>query len=194
MESELAFLKAQINPHSLFNSLNTVYGHIDKGQLYGPGYAAAVFRIALRYQLYDCGADKVSLGKEIGYIRNYVDFQRLRKNETLIVDCRYHFGHRDRVTNRSPCCSSSWWKMLFKFVSVNFPDRENRISNPDIHHRQGLVRFRRQYQCANGSAQAITTKKFTWHRHREFKTTCLDLLYMGVSQLRIHYGHRKRSI
>ncbi len=90
IRSELDYLKAQINPHALFNSLNTIYGHIDKHNQVARNILLQ-FSELLRYQLYDCAADKVSLQKEIAYIGNYVAFQRLRKEEQLIV--HFKVGH-----------------------------------------------------------------------------------------------------
>ena len=69
IKSELDYLKAQINPHALFNSLNTIYGHIDKHNQVARNILLQ-FSELLRYQLYDCAADKVSLQKEIAYIEN----------------------------------------------------------------------------------------------------------------------------
>ena len=83
--NELNYLKAQINPHALFNSLNTVYGHIDKSNQAARNILLQ-FSELLRYQLYDCSVEKVSLEKEVEYIKNYVSFQRLRKDEKLIVN------------------------------------------------------------------------------------------------------------
>jgi two-component system, LytTR family, sensor kinase len=85
VKSELDYLKAQINPHSLFNSLNTIYGHIDKSNQVARNILLQ-FAELLRYQLYDCGAEKVNLGNEMSYIKNYVAFQRLRKDEKLVVN------------------------------------------------------------------------------------------------------------
>ena len=67
---ELDFLKAQINPHALFNSLNSIYGHIDKSNQAARSILLQ-FSGLLRYQLYDC----MALEKEIEYIRNYIAFQ-----------------------------------------------------------------------------------------------------------------------
>ena len=64
VKNELDYLKAQINPHALFNSLNTIYGHIDKSNQVARNILLQ-FSELLRYQLYDCGAEKVSLEKEI---------------------------------------------------------------------------------------------------------------------------------
>ena len=91
MKHELDFLKAQINPHALFNSLNSIYGHIDKSNQTARN-TLLKFSDLLRYQLYDCSEDKISLEKEIAYIRNYVAFQQIRKEENLIVDFDLNAG------------------------------------------------------------------------------------------------------
>lgn len=122
-KSELAYLKAQINPHALFNSLNTVYGHIDKTNAVARE-TLLQFSELLRYQLYDCGADKVSLSKEIAYIKNYVDFQRLRKNERLLVDFDATAVRGELLI--APLLLIVLVENAFKFVS-NFADKENRI-------------------------------------------------------------------
>ena len=92
IRSELDYLKAQIHPHSLFNALNTIYGHIDKGNQTARNILLQ-FSELLRYQLYDCNADKVDLEKEIGYIGNYIAFQQLRKNDNLSVSFEVHYSH-----------------------------------------------------------------------------------------------------
>ncbi|HXA01942.1 MAG TPA: histidine kinase, partial [Cytophagaceae bacterium] len=84
VRNELDFLKAQINPHALFNSLNAIYGHIDKSNQTARTILLQ-FSELLRYQLYDCGEEKILLEKEIDYIKNYISFQQLRKDESLIV-------------------------------------------------------------------------------------------------------------
>ncbi|MBS1497479.1 MAG: histidine kinase [Bacteroidetes bacterium] len=85
MQSELDYLKAQINPHTLFNSLNTVYGHIDKNNKAARNILLQYSEL-LKYQLYECGAERVDIVKEIAYIKNYISFQQLRKTEELTVN------------------------------------------------------------------------------------------------------------
>ena len=84
-ESELKFLKSQINPHFLFNSLNSVYFLIDKSNKEARE-SLHKFSEMLRYQLYECGGEKIGIEKEIRYLEDYVDLQRLRKDEQYKVD------------------------------------------------------------------------------------------------------------
>ena len=123
IKNELDFLKAQINPHALFNSLNTIYGHIDKSNQVARNILLQ-FSELLRYQLYDCGAEKVSLEKEIDYIKNYVAFQRLRKDEKLIVT--FQIENMERDLKIAPLLLVVLIENAFKFVS-NFSDKENKI-------------------------------------------------------------------
>jgi sensor histidine kinase YesM len=124
VKNELDYLKAQINPHALFNSLNTIYGHINKGNQTARNILLQ-FSELLRYQLYDCGAEKVSLEKEIGYIENYIAFQRLRKDENLIV--AFQSEDIEIGLQIAPLLLVVLIENAFKFVS-NFSGKENKIS------------------------------------------------------------------
>jgi two-component system LytT family sensor kinase len=79
VETELAYLKAQINPHFLFNSINTIYFQIDKENRVAREMLAA-FSDMLRYQLYECNGSRIPIEKEVAYLRNYVELQRMRKD------------------------------------------------------------------------------------------------------------------
>jgi two-component system, LytTR family, sensor kinase len=123
IKNELDYLKAQINPHALFNSLNTIYGHIDKSNQLARTILLQ-FSELLRYQLYDCGAEKVSLEKEIEYVKNYVAFQRFRKDERLVV-C-LDIGTIETGLKIAPLLLVVLIENAFKYAS-NYPDRENKI-------------------------------------------------------------------
>ena len=82
-ETELNFLKAQINPHFLFNSLNAVYFLIDKSNIEARE-ALHKFSDMLRYQLYGAREEKIAIEKELQYLQDYIGLQKLR-NENCIV-------------------------------------------------------------------------------------------------------------
>jgi sensor histidine kinase YesM len=85
-ETELNFLKSQINPHFLFNSLNSVYFLIDKNNSEARD-ALHKFSEMLRYQLYEMMRDRnIPIEKEIQYLEDYVDLQKLRKDEKYSVE------------------------------------------------------------------------------------------------------------
>ncbi|MFI5161713.1 MAG: sensor histidine kinase [Sphingobacteriales bacterium] len=124
VKHELDFLKAQTNPHALFNSLNSIYGHIDKSNQTARNILLQ-FSGLLRYQLYDCSEDKVSLEKELDYIRNYVAFQQLRKDENLAVNIDSRLISGDHKI--APLLLVTLIENAFKFVS-NFSEKPNSIS------------------------------------------------------------------
>ena len=82
--SELKFLKAQINPHFLFNALNNIYSMSYMEDKSAPDKIAMLSEM-LRYVIYDCKSDFVPLEKELIYLENFIEFQKLRtENEQQI--------------------------------------------------------------------------------------------------------------
>ncbi|WP_421977514.1 sensor histidine kinase [Roseivirga seohaensis] len=77
-ESELSLLKSQINPHFLFNSLNTVYGLALKEESPKTAHAVQQLSEMMRFMLHENHAEKIPLQKEIDYLRNYIELQTLR--------------------------------------------------------------------------------------------------------------------
>jgi LytS/YehU family sensor histidine kinase len=77
LAAELAFLKSQVNPHFLFNTLNNVYS---LAELKSDDAPAAILKLShlMRYMLYEAHAPRVPLTNEIEHLRTYVDLQRLR--------------------------------------------------------------------------------------------------------------------
>lgn len=77
IENQLYYLKGQINPHFLFNSLNVLYSlAIDKKE----EITNAILQLSdiLRYVIYDVETDKIPLNKEIDLIKNYIAFEKNR--------------------------------------------------------------------------------------------------------------------
>ncbi len=80
ISTELSFLRSQINPHFLFNVMNTIYFQIEKTNT-DARLSVEKFSEMLRYQLYECNTDKIQIQKELHYIKNYVAIQTLRMEE-----------------------------------------------------------------------------------------------------------------
>lgn len=77
LEMELKFLKSQINPHVLFNNLNTIYSQAIKGSDNVPDMILMLSE-NLKYILYQSESNKVPLEKDIDFIDNYFEFQKMR--------------------------------------------------------------------------------------------------------------------
>jgi two-component system, LytTR family, sensor kinase len=85
IEDELKFLKAQINPHFLFNSLNTVFNLIDSNTEVAKN-TLVQFSEILRFQLYEASNNTINLQKEIEHIKSYAAIEKIRKGEVLNVE------------------------------------------------------------------------------------------------------------
>jgi two-component system LytT family sensor kinase len=85
MQSELRFLRSQINPHFLFNTLNNIYAlTLQKSDL-APDTVIKLSEM-MRYMLYECNEKQVLLSKEIQYLRNYLDLEKLRLSHAIEVN------------------------------------------------------------------------------------------------------------
>lgn len=77
LEAQLALLKAQINPHFLFNTLNNIDMLIEKDPQKASAYLQKLSGI-LRFMLYENTDEKIVLSKEVAYIREYIELQKIR--------------------------------------------------------------------------------------------------------------------
>ena len=95
LTAELAFLKSQINPHFLFNSLNSIYSLAYQKSDTTPEAILKLSEI-MRYMLYESNDNKVDLSKELQYLQNYIDLQKIRFGKRAYVD----FEVNGQVTNQ----------------------------------------------------------------------------------------------
>ena len=82
---ELNFLRAQINPHFFFNTLNNIYSVIiDKDEF----AADLVLKLSdlMRYSLYESGNEKISLKDEVKFICDYIDLEKIRHKEHVKIN------------------------------------------------------------------------------------------------------------
>lgn len=82
LNAELSYLKAQINPHFLFNILNTIYSlAVEKSDQTG----TAVVKLSqmMRYVISDAGHQLVPLSREIDYLSNYIELQKMRFGDSI---------------------------------------------------------------------------------------------------------------
>ena len=87
VEAELYYLKSQINPHFLFNTLNNIHTLVYKQ---APAAPEAVMQLAslMRYMIYESNAPTVPLTREMEYLQDYVSLQQLRYKQSPVVDLK----------------------------------------------------------------------------------------------------------
>lgn len=83
LTTQLKYLKAQINPHFLFNTLNMAYASATKNNDLVTADIIEKLSALMRYVIYESNEEKVSLEKEIGYIQNAVDLHLQRLSPEL---------------------------------------------------------------------------------------------------------------
>ncbi|WP_321345932.1 histidine kinase [uncultured Draconibacterium sp.] len=83
-QAELKALKSQINPHFLFNSLNSIYSMARKESKEVPGIIVQLSDL-MRHIIYESDADFIALEKELEMLHNYIDMQNLRTGKNQIA-------------------------------------------------------------------------------------------------------------
>jgi LytS/YehU family sensor histidine kinase len=174
-EAELNFLKSQINPHFVFNSLNSVYFLIDKNNKEARE-SLHKFSDMLRYQLYELNGDKIPIEKEVSYLKDYVDLQKLRKDDRYSVE----FTSSPSVKGFSvePLLLVPFVENAFKHIS-HYPDKKNFIKL-SLHRENGRFNF----SIENSKEPAKSTETHGGIGLANVKRR-LELLYPGKYSLNI---------
>ena len=149
-KAELNYLKNQVNPHFLFNALNTIYFQMDQSKASARS-SLLLFSDILRYQLYDCNEDYVLVIKEIDYLNNYIKIQKLRKDSNYSID----FSFDTAWTNEkiAPLLLISFVENAFKYVS-DLPRKQNTISISAEKKDNYLV-----FTCVNSFDKTVIKEK-----------------------------------
>ena len=134
--AELSFLKSQINPHFLFNSLNSVYFLIDKENTEARK-TLLQFSDLLRYQLYDCNADQIEIEKEVAFLKDYIHLQELRKDKQYRVSV--NIGEEVKGFYISPLLLIPFVENAFKHIS-HYNDQHNFVE-VSLNRKNGSLEF-----------------------------------------------------
>jgi len=140
LQTELKYLRSQINPHFLFNGLNTIYGNIDMSNSMARDITVQ-FSDLLRYNLYEADVDLIELEKEAKYLKNYVALQKARSNDNITVTLNVNY--QSGSVKIAPLIFMAFVENAFKYVSRG-DDRINTISI-SLNEEGGKIDF----SCAN---------------------------------------------
>jgi len=114
-QAELAGLKAQINPHFLFNTLNTIYSSALKKDDKTP---ELILKLSdnFRYMLHEGQADSVQVKQEINHLKDYVSLQQERLRERVVID--FSTDIDDSEQRIAPLLLISFIENAFKYISL----------------------------------------------------------------------------
>lgn len=176
-KAELAMYKAQINPHFLFNTLNTLYGLIltdsDKRE-----EAFEKFINMCKYTYNNANRDFIPMSEETDYLQEYVDLQQLRLGDTTHVTTSYDVDNPD--TPVAPMILITFVENAFKYGISSTDDSRIDVK---LRVRRGTLLFTVYNSHVNPQKNTSTHNGIRNVRHR------LDLLYTDDYTLRAHADH-----
>jgi len=179
--TELNFLRSQVNPHFLFNVMNTIYFQIEKKNV-DARLSIEKFSEMLRYQLYECITDKIQIDKELHYIRNYVAIQTLRMEKDSDISLYIDEGMQSFLI--APLLILPIIENAFKHVS-NFKEAtKNKIHVTVKNHDDKTVWVEsvNTYDQSNGQKHLFETGGLGIQNLKRR----LELLYPGKHELSIN--------
>ena len=139
LRNELELLKSQINPHFLFNTLNNIDFLIQKSPA---DASASLLKLSgmLRYMTYEASHDRVTMHEEVGYVRNYIDLQKLRwRNKDFV-----HFTVSE-ITN----CPKVAPMLFITFIENAFKYARDQGTSPVIGIRWECSGPNVEFECWN---------------------------------------------
>jgi LytS/YehU family sensor histidine kinase len=130
LEMELAFLKSQVDPHFLFNTLNTIYAvALEEG---GTKTGDSITKLAtlMRYNLHEAKRTFIPVEKEIGYIQKYIELQKFRLTDRNKVDWKVTIDKEvSETTQIAPMLLITFIENAFKY---GVSPTENTLINMEI--------------------------------------------------------------
>lgn len=114
LEAELNFFKTQIEPHFLFNTLNTIYSLTIKEGATQSTKAILKLSQITRYVFHDASSKKVALNLEVEFIKNYIELQRLRIHKDIQINLSIQLGTNKNL-EIAPIMLISFIENAFKY-------------------------------------------------------------------------------
>lgn len=111
LESELKYLKYQLQPHFFFNSLNNIYSLVDNYPKIAKETIHSLGKL-MRYLLYETNTELVSLSKEIDFLKRYVQLMILRSSDKTLIS--YDFSEVNEIIRVAPLLYISLIENAFK--------------------------------------------------------------------------------
>ena len=135
LAAELSFLRTQLNPHFLFNVLNMAYSSASRK---GDEQTADIIEklsVLMRYMIYESNEEKVDVEREIAFIHNYINLQKMRFSADMPVQVNFSVNGHHTGYRIAPLILISFIENAFKYgvkleqeseidLSINFQNGE----------------------------------------------------------------------
>jgi hypothetical protein len=184
LNTEISFLKAQINPHFLFNTLNSIYALTLVKSEKAPD---AVVKLSgmMRYAVSEASESQVPLSKEVSYITNYIELQKLRITDKIVITFE--------VTGDAESKQIAPF-LLIPFVENAFKYGVNSEENSDIWIRIEIKDNELQMQIENNKVFVRKDKNYGTSLGIKNTKERLHLMYPGRHLLKIRDGKYDFSV
>ncbi len=150
MQTELRFLKSQINPHFLFNTLNSLYALTLKKSEKAPEIVIKLSEM-MRYMLYECNEKQVPLSNEVHYIRNYLDLEKLRQRQNVEITLEVEGNVSDQKI--APL-------MFIPFIENSFKHGlHNNISQAFVNMKLKVEEQKIEFEIENSKGEALPVQE-----------------------------------
>lgn len=136
LETELKLLKAQINPHFIFNALNNIYSLTYMKAEKAPESVLKLSEM-LRYVFYDCSKDKVPINNEVQYIKNFAAFQQMKSEYKQNISLNVNLSNS--LIEISPMLLIPFIENAFKYSRVE--EDETAFVTIDISQSDQTLKF-----------------------------------------------------
>lgn len=189
LETELKFLKSQFNPHFLFNTINSIFVLIHKN----PGMASdslAKFSDLLRYQLYECNEHLIPLDRELSFLENFIELEKLRQEKYLQIDAQMELSNAGNLMI-APFLLMPFVENAFKHVSQH-RDQDNWIKiNLTLEHKTLRFTIRNSFSKTISPANEIMEVNGIGLKNVQRR---LDLIYPDSYDLSINKKDQEFSV
>jgi two-component system, LytTR family, sensor kinase len=184
LNSELAFLKNQINPHFFFNTLNNIYSLI---QINKENAQDAVLKLSklMRYILYESEKGNTMLSSEIDFMHNYLDLMRLRITEKVDLQISFPENYPDCAIQ--PLLFVSFIENAFKHGVSN---REHSF----IHITLAIADNNLTFSCINSISSTVSANDSNSGIGLENVKKRLNLLYPNKHKINIFHSANSYNI
>lgn len=113
-QAELSALRAQINPHFMFNAMNTLYSTAIAEKAEKTSQGIQQLSDMMRFMMHENNQDQIDVQQEVNYLRNYIDLQRLRITETDQLELKIDLDDALCLKNIAPMLLIPFVENAFK--------------------------------------------------------------------------------
>lgn len=185
-ESELQFLKSQINPHFLFNNLNNLYSYAIERSPKTPEIILELSAV-LRYMLYDCQSEFVALEKEVEQLRNFTRLSKLQIEDR--GEIKFEVAPLPDTFQIAPLILIVFIENAFKHSQASQADGIQIAVNLSVTNQGELT-----FSCQNSFQEVANNKSLSQGIGLENVRKRLELIYPDAHKLKINASNNLYTV